>query len=127
MSPKLRRVSASIVQVFTFTDSSPRLVFTTSPVAPTQSPRLMCSKPAKSSVTRGQREELDLAAAAVAQRGEGELALRAVQHHAARDRHLDAGLRAGVEPVVGGAQLGGGGGDLEPVRDVLMRPGSSRR
>ena len=51
LSPKLRRVSASIVQAFTFTDSSPRLVFTTSPIAPTQSPRLMRSKPAKSSVT----------------------------------------------------------------------------
>jgi hypothetical protein len=51
LSPKPRRVSASITHVATFTDSSPRFVLTISPVAPTQSPRLILPKPSKSSVT----------------------------------------------------------------------------
>src|SRR3546814_17931633 len=51
LSPKPRRVSSSIFHDAALTDSSPRLVFTTSPVAPTQSPRLMWPKPSKSAVT----------------------------------------------------------------------------
>ena len=51
LSPKPRRVSASIVHDVTFTESSPTFVFTTSPVAPTQSPRLIRPKSSNPSVT----------------------------------------------------------------------------
>ena len=89
-----------MTQDATFTDSSPRFVFTTSPTAPTQSPRLIPTKPSKSSVTRGEGEQLHLVPAPVAQRREGELALGPVQHDPARDADLDAGLLPGFEPVV---------------------------
>ncbi len=50
LSPKLRRASASSCHSATFTESSPRLVRTTSPTAPTQSPRLSLTNRSKSSV-----------------------------------------------------------------------------
>jgi len=51
LSPKLCRAVASLVQVATRTDSSPRLVRTTSPLTPTQSPRWSFVNPSKSPVT----------------------------------------------------------------------------
>ena len=51
LSPKLRRASASSSHPVTFTESSPRFVRTTSPTAPTQSPRLSLVNSSKRSVT----------------------------------------------------------------------------
>jgi hypothetical protein len=51
LSPKLRRACASSTHSLTFTDNSPRLVRTTSPRAPTQSPRFSLTNSSKRSVT----------------------------------------------------------------------------
>ncbi len=51
LSPKPRVVSASTEKVETLTDSSPRRVRTTSPVAPTQSPMLSRVNASNDSVT----------------------------------------------------------------------------
>gem|GEM_PF-3696947 len=50
LSPKERRASASSTQSCTLTDSSPRRVRTTSPLAPTQSPRFRRTNASSSSV-----------------------------------------------------------------------------
>ena len=76
LSPKLRWAVASVTHVATLTESSPRLVRTTSPLTPTQSPRCSLVNSSKSAVTDVEGEELDLPAR-VAHRGEGQLALGA--------------------------------------------------
>ncbi len=80
LSPKLRTASASRSHVATLTESSPRLVRTTSPTTPTQSPRWSLENSSKFSATLVQDEELNLARG-VAHGGEGQLALTAKQHH----------------------------------------------
>jgi len=50
LSPKLRRASASTTQCSTLTLTSPVLVFTTSPVAPSHVPRGSLAKSSKASV-----------------------------------------------------------------------------
>ena len=125
LSPKLRRASASSAHASTFTDSSPLLVLTTSPVAPTQSPRLMRGRGPRSRRCPWPWRRAGLGAAAVAQRGEGELAHVAGAASPGRRRSaVDARCSApSVEVGVGPRQVGGPVGDLEPVRG----PSNSRR
>ncbi len=66
---------------------------------------------------RRQREQLDLRTAAVAQRCEGQLALRPVQHDAPGHRDGHAGLLAWCQLAVAGTQLRRAVSHLIPVRE----------
>ena len=94
LSPKLRRASARSVHSLTMTESSPRLVRTTSPRAPIQSPRFNSTNSSKRSVSVGPREELHRARR-VAQLGERGLPLITQEHDPAGHPDGDAGLLSG--------------------------------
>ena len=117
------------MNVFTFTESSPFLVFMTVPSTPTQSPRSMSStNRAKASSPSSALfdEELQLAGA-VAQGREHELALRAAAHDAAGDAHDVVARRADLDAVVPVlADLGQGVRAVEADRVRIVAPGAHR-
>ena len=119
LSPKLRRASASRTQDRTFTDSSPVLVATTSPVAPIQSPSDRRLKPVEVLGPGRPGEQLD-GAGRVPQGAEGHLALLSAQHEPAGHGHVDAGLRLRGQAPKRPSRLGGRGRAVEPVGDGRM-------
>ena len=96
LSPKLRRASASSTHSVTLTESSPRLVRTTSPARPDPVAQVELDELVEALGHRRQREQLHRARA-VAQLGERQLALGPEEHDAAGDRDGDAGLLPGGE------------------------------
>ena len=123
-----RRVSARITQSVTLMESSPLRVVMTSPVTPSQSPRVSLVNCSKRGVTSAGGEELD-APRRVGELPEGELALASSQHQATGHGDDLARLHARLQVPVGLVQARRGGVALEAVGDgsVVGQQGSRSR